>query len=347
MGSEGRRSLPDLSAELGARPGRFDFAQAVRAAEDASPALAPVGEDDSPADEAVRFTVARSLVFAAAPLRATRRAESGQHEFETTFLGLTGPSGVLPQHYTELAIQRTQRRDPALASFLDLLHHRTLSLFARASAKYRVALSHERAWRRRAGPDPFERALRCLAGRNSTGGSAPQERAWTAWASTFSRSSRSAAALEQLLTAFLGLEVHVVPFVGRWVEIPASERSRLPTRANPGGSNAALGGGAVLGRRYWDVASRIRVELGPMTRERFLELRPDGPLFADLRALLAEYCDGRLDFDVALTLEQGANLDTQLSRSGAVEPRLGWNTRLSARGPDQAQRRVLFSLASS
>ena len=53
------------------------------------------------------------------------------------------------------------------------------------------------------------------------------------------------------------------------------------------------------------------------------------------------------DSYVALTLEQGANLDTQLSRSGAVEPRLGWNTRLSARGPEQAQRRVLFSLASS
>ena len=347
MGSESRRSLPDLSAELAARPGRFDLAQAVRAAEDASPALAPVGEDDAPADEAVRFTVARSLTFAAAPVRATRRGESGQHELETTFLGLTGPSGVLPQHYTELAILRTQRRDPALAAFLDLLHHRTLSLFARASTKYRVALSHERAWRRRAGLDPFERALRCLAGRNVEPGSSPQERAWTAWASTFSRSSRTTAGLEQMLAAFLGLDVHVVPFVGRWVEIPGSERSRLPTRADPRGTNATLGSGALLGRRYWDVASRIRVEIGPMSRERFLELRPDGPLFADLRALLAEYCDGRLDFDVALTLEQGANLDTQLSRSGAVEPRLGWNTRLSARGPEQAQRRVLFSLASS
>lgn len=347
MGSEGRRSLPDLSAELAARPGRFDFAQAVRAAEDASPQLAPVGEDDSPADEAVRFSVARSLTFAAAPVRSSRRAESGQHELETTFLGLIGPSGVLPQHYTELAIQRTQRRDPALAAFLDLLHHRTLSLFARASAKYRVALSHERAWRRKAGPDAFERALRCLAGRNTPADATPQDRAWTAWASTFSRSSRSTAALEQLLTSFLGLDVHVVPFVGRWVEIPASERSRLPTRAQPGGTNAALGSGALLGTRYWDVASRIRVEIGPMSRERFLELRPDGPLFADLRALLAEYCDGRLDFDIALTLEREAQLETQLARTGPVEPRLGWNTRLTARGPDQAQQRVLFSLASS
>jgi len=354
MAAEGRRSLPDLTARLAAEPGRFDFAQAVRVAEDAGvasepQALAPVGSDETPSDEAVRFRAAASLAFAAAPIRAAQREESGRMQLEVTFLGLTGPSGVLPQHYTELEIRRLQRRDPALAAFLDLLHHRSVSLFARAATKYRVAHSHERAWRRREPWEPFERVLRSIVGsglERRGDAATPVDRIRVAYAASFARSSRSAVALEQLLSAFLGLPVRIEPFVGRWADIPPGARSRLPGRGAPGGLNTALGSGAVLGSRYWDVASRIRVEVGPMSRERFLELRPDRPLLGTVRAILDAYCDGRFDFEVALTLEPGASLQTQLARDAAVEPRLGWNTRLSATAPDRAQARVLFSPAS-
>jgi predicted component of type VI protein secretion system len=347
MGSEGRRSLPDLSAELGARPGRFDFAQAVRAAEDASPALAPVGEDDSPADEAVRFTVARSLVFAAAPLRATRRAEWPARVRDD----LPRPDG--PQWRAPAALHRT--RDPAHATprpgarvvprpvappHAVALRARLGEIPRRVVARARVAPAR--------GPRPVRACVALPRGpqldwrfaRRRSARGRPGPRPSRARRVRRRRSSSCS-------TAFLGLEVHVVPFVGRWVEIPASERSRLPTRANPGGSNAALGGGAVLGRRYWDVASRIRVELGPMTRERFLELRPDGPLFADLRHVARGILRRTARFrHRAHARARGAPRDAARAlRSGRAA--LGWNTRLSARGPDQAQQRVLFSLASS
>jgi hypothetical protein len=46
-----------------------------------------------------------------------------------SFLGLTGPQGVLPQHYTQLLIDRVRRKDFALRDYFDIFHHRMVSLF--------------------------------------------------------------------------------------------------------------------------------------------------------------------------------------------------------------------------
>jgi type VI secretion system protein ImpH len=48
-----------------------------------------------------------------------------------------GPSGVLPYNYTELVIDRLRNKDRALAEFLDIFHHRMISLFYQAWEKYR------------------------------------------------------------------------------------------------------------------------------------------------------------------------------------------------------------------
>ncbi|MCC7011412.1 MAG: type VI secretion system baseplate subunit TssG [Planctomycetes bacterium] len=354
MAAPGRRSLPDLTAELVRDPGAFDFAQAVRVAEDAGAgasgaALHAVGHDEHPSEEAVRFRAAPSLAFAAAPLRSATRRASGALELEVSFLGLTGPSGVLPQHYTELLIERLARRDRALARFLDLLHHRALSLFHRASTKYSLVHSREQAWRWSRDDDPFERVLKCIAGRGLPPRSALNsvvDRGWVYYAAHWGRGTRSAVGLESLLADFLGLEVRVEQFVGRWVEIPPEARTALPTRARPRGQNSTLGAGSVLGRRAWDTSSRIRVELGPMSVERFLELRPDGELLARVRTLIAEYTDGTLDFELALRLAPGERLESRLSVRGKGEARLGWTSQLSARSAQQADTRVLFSLAA-
>ena len=56
-----------------------------------------------------------------------------------TFMGLTGPSGVLPRHYTDM-MMRQQREGRgadryALRDWLDLFNHRFISLFFRASPR--------------------------------------------------------------------------------------------------------------------------------------------------------------------------------------------------------------------
>ena len=64
-------------------------------------------------------------------------------------MGLTGPLGVLPHAYTELLLDRIRQKDTALRDFLDLFHHRIISLFYQAWEKYRFTIAYERGERDR------------------------------------------------------------------------------------------------------------------------------------------------------------------------------------------------------
>ena len=60
------------------------------------------------------------------------------------FMGLIGPMGLLPLYYTELVAERANVRDRTLRDFLDIFHHRAISLFYRAWEKYRFGVPYER-----------------------------------------------------------------------------------------------------------------------------------------------------------------------------------------------------------
>ena len=68
------------------------------------------------------------------------------------FLGLTGPSGVLPPHYTAHADARVcAAKDTSLRDLLDMFNHRLISLFYRAWEKYRLPFAYERSRQEDAG----------------------------------------------------------------------------------------------------------------------------------------------------------------------------------------------------
>jgi len=155
MASESRRTDPSVEELLFAEGFRFEFFQAVRLLEKVFPERAPVGRDARPGEEVVRFHAHNTLTFPASSIDELSRSDEGAPaSMVVAFMGLTGPSGVLPRHYTELVLEEERRRERGLAAFFDVFNHRVVSLFYRAWQKYRVPIAHEQANRPGAAPDP-------------------------------------------------------------------------------------------------------------------------------------------------------------------------------------------------
>src|SRR5262245_26009426 len=95
--------MPSLFDHLAAAPFEFDFSAAA-------PQLRLVGTDAPPDAEAARFRAHMSLAFPPAQIMEflPPTGEDGDERavpmLTLTFLGLYGPSRVLPTHYTQLLL---------------------------------------------------------------------------------------------------------------------------------------------------------------------------------------------------------------------------------------------------
>ncbi len=157
-----------LNQKLLDEPYRFEFFQAVRLLEKMYPERRAVGREASVTSEVARFRSRLSLDFPASEihelLESTDEATSEQKlEMFVNFMGMIGVSGVMPTHYTELAMDRKRYRDTAMWSFMDIFTHRTVSMFFRAWEKYRFPVGYER------GADDFTAFLFDLVGLGTSG----------------------------------------------------------------------------------------------------------------------------------------------------------------------------------
>jgi type VI secretion system protein ImpH len=268
------------------------------------------------------------------------------------FLGLTGPSGVLPRHYTEL-LTRLERelRGPerhALRDWLDLFNHRLTSLFYRAWEKYRFYLHYERGGPGRTEPDTFTQALLSLVGLGTQGlrqrlrvtaprpyegpGNRPavarlDDLALLHYAGLLAHRPRSAAGLQALLHDYFGFGVGVLQFQGQWLQLEPSNMTRIGDEAG----NNSLGVNALAGDRVWDTQSKFRLRLGSLdlaTFNAFLPEPSDRPgrnAFFLLTQVTRFYSGPDLDFDVQLVLRADEVPGCHLPFGDDTGPALGWN----------------------
>ena len=246
-----------------------------------------------------------------------------------TFLGLVGPHGVLPEHYTSLVIERIRSKDYTLRDFLDVFHHRTLSLFHRAWEKYRFPIGYEKSQTPGREEDLFTRSLYCLVGMGPAAvrrRSRYDDEALLYYAGLFAQRPPSAVSLEMMIADFFAVPVDLRQFQGQWLVLSQEDRSRLPTSRDLRGQNNQLGGNVVIGERVWDVQSKFRVRLGPLDYARFRQLLPNGPSLPTLGQLVRTYVGPQWDFEVQPVLRSAQVPWCRLGGDGQDPSRLGWNT---------------------
>jgi type VI secretion system protein ImpH len=82
----------------------------------------------------------------------------------------------------------------------------------------------------------------------------------------------------------------------------------------------------VIGDEVWDIQSRVRIKLGPLPLDRYLDFLPSGTAHAPLRALTRFFSGDGLDFEVQLILQRDEVPSCMLGAEGEQAPRLGWAT---------------------
>ena len=345
-----------LEKRLFDEPYLFDFFQAVRILQHLG-GRSLVGYSGPPGAEAVRFRAHVSLSFPASSIHDLIHPlpDSRCPVMIQAFLGLTGPSGVLPRHYSELLYRLEKDRSSrnpeknALRDWLDLFNHRLVSLFYRAWEKYRFFIPFERGQYRQPEPDLFTGCLYSLVGlgvpslrnrlhvsvRDATvdgelGGrvlARIENLALLRYGGLLAQQVRSAAGLQAMLQDYFQLPVKVRQYQGQWLRIEPAQQSRLQD-----GGNNQLGLTTVIGERVWDIQSKFRLRIGPLDYGQFLDFLPDLAPIPKRKSLyllfhmVKLYVGPALDFDVQLVLKSSEVPECQLEEGLTFGTRLGWNT---------------------
>jgi len=244
----------------------FDFFQALRLIDCAYPERPRLGTSPSPRDDAVRLAQDAELIFHPSALNGYTPGADGQPgRLAVNFLGLLGPNGPLPTHLTAYVRERERHaNDRTPARFLDLFHHRMLSLFYRAWAAAQPVVSADRA-----DGDRFPAYVGSFFG---LGSPAMRERdalpdhARLHFAGLLAAPTRHAGGLRLILTQFFGVPVDVQPWRGHWLTLPVDAQTRLGT--------ARLGVSSVVGTQVWDCQHKFRIVIGPLGYRDFQRFLP-------------------------------------------------------------------------
>ena len=302
---------------------RFPFLQAVSLLERFYPNKKPVSSTLLPGEEVVRFKVKPDLTFPPSDISGLEHSDPQKPvSMEVAFMGLIGPAGVLPHTFNELALERIYNRDHSMVAFLNLFHHRLISLFYLAMKKYKTALVYQ--------PDGHDRISSCflsLAGLGTPGllekMGLPDESLIHFGSGFFSRTVPSVAAIESAVGYFAGEAVHVDQFIERLVPLGEAEKTRL------GAANSHLGKTAMCGSFIWESQTKFRVNIGPMGYKKFARFLTGKKSMKPLNSLIRYTAGIEYEFEIRLCLKKEEIPKCILGKGATVPPLLGWTTWIS------------------
>lgn len=335
MGAKGRVETPDLirldpADRLMEDPTAFGFFQAVRLLERTHPDRSPVGGLADPSEEVARFSVNPALGFPASEIQGISEPEDGPTRLLVNFFGLTGPQGVLPLAYSQLVAERQRAKDPAMRDFLDIFHHRMISLFYRAWEKYRFAVGYERNQK-----DKLTEHIADLMGLGpdrQVDEPVIKREALLYYSGLVASRQRSAQAMEAMLEDYFGVDVKVEQFVGAWY--PLSQDGLCILDDDPAPGAAGLGEGCPAGDEIWDQQARVRLRLGPLRRKQYESFLPRGTAHKALKELTRQFGGEGFDMEVQLVLDRRDVPGTMLGAERNGLP-LGWGSMLTTRPLDR------------
>lgn len=329
-----------LDQTLFDEPYRFEFFQAIRLLERIYPEKSPVGRDVTPQNEPVRFRSRVSLSFPASEIQELKEiydehSDQSKLEMMINFMGMLGTNGVLPIHYTEIAMDRARYGDTTLWAFFDIFTHRSVSMFFRAWEKYRFPINYER------GKDTFTEYLFDFLGLGTQGLRGKlhiEDESLLPYGGLIIQKPHSASALRQILSDYFRITAKIEQFSGQWLTLDEESITRL------GQANSTLGRDTVAGTQVWDYQSKLRIVLGALSFNEFQAFLPNGTAHKPLKSIVCLMIGKELDFDVKLKLKAKDVPSCILTTRAKRRPMLGWTSFLKTKPFKEDDEQVILQI---
>ncbi|MGU3524350.1 type VI secretion system baseplate subunit TssG [Enterobacteriaceae bacterium C23F] len=260
-----------------------------------TPALPVPGTARRPSQERHRIGQSAQMLFSPREI-ASLSLQPSRLDIRLFGLGVWGAQGAMPLHLSELAWSRSEQQDHALGDFVDIFHHRALSLLWRS-----WFVSQDTASLDRPDDETFSFYIASLIGMDPDelrAGRLPIH-ARLASSAHLIREARNPDGLTSALHYYFGIPVSLEEFATHWLRFPPDELSQL------GGSGEALllGDGAVLGETLPDRQHKFRLTLGPLTLAQYQRFSPWGEDLPVLCEWVRNFIGYEYAWDVQLILK--------------------------------------------
>jgi type VI secretion system protein ImpH len=164
------------------------------------------------------------------------------------FMGLAGAHGPLPSPITQRILMGNRASNEVAAAFLDIFNNRLISLFYKTQAQHSANLA-----RVLPNQHPVGQGVLSLIG---LGEGASRNRllipdlALMRFSGLLASRPISKTGLEKLISNLFDTPTKVTSFVGRWLRIDNSQKTRI----GKDGKNNRLGMDTIIGERAWEQA---------------------------------------------------------------------------------------------
>lgn len=299
---------------LSDEPYQYGLFSTLRRLECAAAPSPRLGQSVKPSEDCVRLGQEPTLAFAPTQLAKFEHTGRGKAPRLSVYApGLFGPNGPLPVHLTEYVRERMRNNsDNTLWRFVDIFHHRMLSLFYRAWANSEPAVSADRQ-----DDDRFTRYAASLIGMgldSLKGRDALPDHARLHYVGHFARQARSPKGLVGALQDYFEVGAQLEQFVGEWLQVPHAARWRLGEARR----DAGLGLGTTIGGAVWGCQHKFRIIIGPVDFATFQRFLPGSESSNRLVALVRSFCGDEFDWDVQLVLKKDEVPTLQLGKQGLL-----------------------------
>lgn len=305
------------------QPWNHGFTRMLRWLEARYHYLPQIGKAAKPFDEVVRIGQIPSLIFSPREI-AKVSFNDGRAHIKTYGLGLWGPNGPLPLHFSEIAQHRREmQHDQTLTNFVDLFHHRALSLFHRA-----WKINQSTAGLDRKNDEQFSRYPAWLTGSelNELATTNLPTHAQLSASAHLKHQAKNPSAIVQTLSHFFQVPVVLDEYYFNWMDIDPSDRTQLGL-----GNNTFLGQSAMLGECVPDRQNTFLLTLGPLSLSQYLRFLPNGEDLGTLIDWIRAFVGLEYKWILKLLIEQKEATPIQLGGS----QQLGWSTWLGGKKTDQ------------